>query len=233
MKTLLLGLICLLCSPLLAQHAPIVSQAYHWDDAKMTSTDIRERRHFLQGSTRDLEYLEMHATTLDGGHSLHPPHSHEDREELIIVKEGSVKMTIGGESRELGPGSVAVVMPGDRHGLENTGTVPAVFYILLYRSKAPMDSERVMQAGGSFMLSWEDVPFRETEKGGVRSFFERPTAMFERLEMHVTTLKGGVQSHPPHTHRPAEIILMLEGATGEQIDKKSYQGQAGDLYFLE
>ncbi|MEQ9441898.1 MAG: cupin domain-containing protein [Cyclobacteriaceae bacterium] len=232
MKIFFLSLLSLLGNSLAAQPDSIVSQVYRWAEAEVSTTDVRERRHLLQGRTHDLASLEMHANTLKPGQPLHAPHAHSEREELIIVKEGEVKMTIEGESRVLGPGSIALVMPGDHHGLENTGKEPAVFYILLYHSKAPVDLARGKQAGGSLMLAWEDVPFRETEKGGVRSFFERPTAMFERLEMHVTTLKGGIQSHPPHTHLPAEIILMLEGATEEQIDENSYRGKAGDLYFL-
>lgn len=211
--------------------APIVSKSYHWDEAEMTTNDIRMRRYFLKGSTRDLAYLEMHATTLAAGKELHPLHQH-DREELLIVKEGKVKVKIENNEQILGPGSVAVVMPGDQHGLENVGEDSATFYILLYQSNSGPNQQRAKEAGGSFMINWEDVPLRETQKGGARSFFERPTAMFERLEMHVTTLKSGIQSHPPHTHRPAEIILMIEGESQEQIDDNFYQGQAGDFYFL-
>lgn len=225
-------LLCLISFPLIAQQDSIISQVYRWEDAERTTTEHRDRRHFLQGSTRDLAYLEMHATTLEPGQPLHAPHAHNDREELIIIKEGKVKITIGEESQVLGPGSIALVMPGDQHGLENTGTEPAIFYIMLYHSQAPVDLERGKQAGGSLMMNWEDIPYRETEKGGSRALFERPTAMFERLEMHATTLNGGIQSHPPHTHRPAEIILMLEGNTEEQIDDSRYPGKAGDFYFL-
>ena len=210
----------------------IESQVYRWEDAAITSSDIRIRRHFLEGNTRDLAHLEMHATTLAPGKPLHPLHSHEQREELIIIKSGTVEVVIEQDKQLLGPGSVVLVMPGDQHNLTNVGADSATFYIMLYTAKSKPNTEQEAEAGGSLIVNWEDVPFREREKGGSRSFFERPTAMLERLEMHVTTLKPGIQSHPPHQHRPAEIILMLNGETQEYIDGQQFQGNAGDLYFL-
>ena len=218
--------------PLIAQQPSIESKVYQWENAEITSTDIRVRRHFLQGSTRDLSHLELHATTLAPGKPLHPIHSHVQREELIIVKKGAVEITIEKEKQVLGPGSVALIMPGDQHTLTNVGRDSASFYILLYTAKSEPNLPRATEAGGSLIVNWEDVPFKERKKGGVRSFFERPTAMLERLEMHVTTLNPGIQSHPPHTHRPAEIILMLGGESQELIDGEYFKGRAGDFYFL-
>ncbi len=218
--------------PLIAQQPPVGSKVYRWEEAKITSSDIRVRRHFLKGSTHDLSHLELHATTLSPGQPLHPLHTHEQREELIIIKEGSVEVVIEEEKQVLGPGSVALVMPGDRHNLTNVGQDSASFYILLYTAKSEPNQQRATEAGGSLIVKWKDIPFQERKKGGVRSFFERPTAMLKRLEMHVTTLNPGIQSHPPHTHRPAEIILMLEGESQEFIDGEYFQGSEGDLYFL-
>jgi len=222
----------LFSGPLWSQSNPIESKVYRWNEAEITSSDIRQRRHFLKGSTRDLAHLELHATTLAPGQPLHPLHSHEQLEELIIVKSGTVEVAIEEEKQVLGPGSVALVMPGEQHNLINVGDDSATFYILLYTAKTQSNPQRAVGAGGSLTVNWEDIPFERREKGGSRSFFERPAAMLERLEMHVTTLNPGVQSHPPHTHRPAEIILMLEGESEEFIDGQSYRGQAGDLYFL-
>ncbi|MGB3585206.1 MAG: cupin domain-containing protein [Tunicatimonas sp.] len=219
-------------SPVAAQQPSTESGAYHWEEADISSSDIRVRRHFLKGSTRDLSYLELHATTLAPGQPLHPLHTHEDREELIIIKEGSVEVAIEQEKQVVGPGSVALIMPGDQHNLTNVGQDSATFYILLYTAKSAPNQQRAAEVGGSLVVDWEDVPFQEREKGGVRSFFERATVMLERLEMHVTTLNPGIQSHPPHTHRPAEIILMLEGESQEFIDGEYFNGSGGDLYFL-
>ena len=83
-----------------------------------------------------MQYFEVHTSTLEPGKAPHPPHVHNDFEELIIVKEGQVKITIAGNSKILGPGSIAFAMPGDEHGIENAGNTQATYYILKYKGKA-------------------------------------------------------------------------------------------------
>jgi (S)-ureidoglycine aminohydrolase len=97
------------------------------------------------------------------GEAPHPPHVHNDEEELMIIKEGQVKITIAGKSKTLGPGSIAFAMPGDEHGIENAGNTQATYYILKYKGKFPMNLERAKQAGGSFMLDWNEL---KTSKQG-------------------------------------------------------------------
>jgi (S)-ureidoglycine aminohydrolase len=102
-----------------------------------------------------------------------------------------------------------------------------------YRSRLPADKERSKRAGGSIIKDWSKIEFKAHDRGGVRSFFERPTAMLKRLEMHVTTLNAGLKSHEPHTHPAKEIIVMTEGNTEMQIGEKFFKGREGSVYFLE
>ena len=50
-------------------------------------------------------------------------HSHEATEQVMLVLEGSLVMTIGDASRELGPGDVCVVNRGVEHELVSEGGV--------------------------------------------------------------------------------------------------------------
>jgi quercetin dioxygenase-like cupin family protein len=50
-------------------------------------------------------------------------HSHEHTEQAMLVLEGSLVMTIGEESRELGPGDVCIVNRGIEHELHSAGGV--------------------------------------------------------------------------------------------------------------
>jgi (S)-ureidoglycine aminohydrolase len=232
MKTLLLMLAMCSKSALVAQENAVRSDVYRWNDLKVEKEASRERRPILKGSTTDLAHLEIHASTLAPGKAPHPAHTHEDEEELVIVKEGQLKVTINEESKVLGPGSIALIVPGEAHGFENAGDTQASYYILKYRSKLPMDKKRGEEAGGSLMIDWNDLEFHPHDKGGIRRYFDRPTAMCKNFEMHVTTLNEGLKSHEPHTHRAAEIVLVIEGNTEMQIGDKFYQGTQGDLYFL-
>jgi (S)-ureidoglycine aminohydrolase len=215
-----------------AQTQPIPSDVYRWQDLKVEKEETRERRQVLDGSSRDLDLLEVHTSTLEPGKSPHAPHTHNDVEELIIVKEGRLKVTIKDQSKILGPGSVALAIPGEEHGFVNGGDTRVTYYIIKYRSKQPMNIDRGKQAGGSFMLDRNDLAEKTTEKGSRINYFERATSMTERFEMHVTTLKAGENSHPPHTHRAEEIVLMIRGAGSIQIADQHKDAATGDLIFL-
>ncbi len=50
-------------------------------------------------------------------------HSHEHTEQVMLVLDGAVEMTIGDASRTLGPGDVCVVNRGVEHELHSAGGV--------------------------------------------------------------------------------------------------------------
>ena len=53
-------------------------------------------------------------------------HSHEHTEQVMLILDGSVTMTIGDTSREMGPGDVCVVNRGVEHELHSAGGVTFV-----------------------------------------------------------------------------------------------------------
>ena len=233
MKQLIIVFLLLSTSSLIAQkNDSLLSNVYYWNKLETKKEDTRIRKQVLEGKTFALDYFGIHATTLEPGKAPHPPHVHDDQEELIIVKEGRVKITIAGKTKILGPGSIAFAMPGDEHGIENTGNTQAAYFILRYKGKLPMNLERAKQAGGSFMLDLNELQTKNTGKGYRRDFFNRATSQLNQFEMHTTALNADSVSHAPHTHVQEEIILILRGNVEMFIDGKLYKGSAGDLYFV-
>jgi len=191
------------------QYQPIASKVYAWNEMAVSKKANVEQRQILEGTTPAFKHLKVHATTLDAHQAPHPAHKHDD-EELIIVKEGELTVTIEGKTETLEAGSIALIMPGDEHGFENKGNTKVSYYVMRYESVEPVDRERGKKAGGSRMVHWKDVAFNPHDKGGRRNFIDRPTAHSKRFEMHVTTLNGKFMSHPPHTHNAAEILILTE-----------------------
>ncbi len=155
-----------------------------------------------------------------------------DHEELIIVKEGNLDMSIDGDHRVLGPGSIAFILPMGKYSYAVSGNTAAIFYRLKFNSKSPLDEQRGKAHGGSFMVDWKDLEMKKNERGGRRDFFNRPTSTCQKYEMHVTTLNEGLPSHPPHTHAEEEIILMISGNGTMEIAGKYYNTAPGDLVFV-
>ena len=151
---------------------------------------------------------------------------------MIIIKEGEVKVSLKQENKVLVPGSTVLVMANDEYKIENVDNAGTTYYVFLYKSKAPPDVERGIATGGSFITDWNDLEFHPHDKGGLWQYFSRPTSMTKRFDIHVTSLNAGIKSHEPHTHRAAEIVLIIKGNTEMYIDNRFYKGTSGDLYFL-
>jgi (S)-ureidoglycine aminohydrolase len=201
------------------------SQYVRWNDVKPS----KGSRPLLKGSTDVFEAFEVTGETLAPG-SKPGAYALKGDEELVIVKEGNLTVTIGGNTRVVGPGSIAYVMAGETRQYANTEKTDANFYRLRFHAAQP-DNSRLAE-GGSFMVDWNEVEKKTTDKGFLRQFFNRPTAMAAKFEMHVTTLKAGLSSHAPHTHAEEEIILVLRGNAEMEVDGKRHAIAPGTLTYV-
>jgi quercetin dioxygenase-like cupin family protein len=233
MRIILSFFFCFIAAKAFAQRQPIVSGVYHWSDLPVKKADQRESRKLAEGTTHEFEFFEMHATTQEKGAVPRPPHKQNDIEELIIIKEGKLKCTTGSKTAVLGPGSVMLIPPHEMQTFENVGDGPLTYYVFMFRSKKGMNLERNKQAGGTLLLNYDSLSYTESNNKGTRKYFDRPTAMCENFEMHVTSLKVKGPSHAPHQHVDTEIILVIDGNTEMIIDGKTYSAGPGDLYFAE
>src|SRR6185369_13034896 len=85
-----------------AQLHAITSGSFHWSEFPVKKADQRESRKIAEGTTTEFEYFEIHVTTQEKGALPRPAHDQKDIEELIIIKEGTIKCTIGDKTAILG-----------------------------------------------------------------------------------------------------------------------------------
>ena len=111
------------------------STAWKWQDLSPKKTDVGELRNVVRQPTRTLEELEMHITTLKPHTASHPPHTHPN-EELVIVKEGTLRAHVNGVEIEVGPGSVLFFASMQPHAVQNTGDTPATYHVINWKSAA-------------------------------------------------------------------------------------------------
>ncbi|WP_405381050.1 cupin domain-containing protein [Maribacter sp. LLG6340-A2] len=208
----------------------VKSGVYKWKDHPVKKGGMRESRKIFEGVGPHLSHFRMHATTQYPGAKPNPPHANEAKEECIIVKEGTMKVTIEGQSKILGAGGIILLMPQQMHSIENVGDTNLTYYVMQYQSKKNMDIKRGMANGGSLMLNKDSLVFNKSERGGGIPYFDRATAMCQRFEMHITQLNKKGPSHKPHAHEETEIILILSGNTEMTINGTEYTAGAGDFY---
>ncbi|WP_375436855.1 cupin domain-containing protein [uncultured Hymenobacter sp.] len=232
MKTTLLVAGVLLTSSLRMQTKPLPSAVYSKPTQAPKQDGGRQNSEFAKGSTLDLVELAIHTSTLKPGQTNHPLQAYSDSEELVIVQEGRLTVTVKDSTKTLGPGSLLLIVAGDKQSFRNASSAPATYYVLKFKGQEPIDIQRGQAGGGSFVKDWSQFKVVKTEKGETRPVFDRPSSVFKRFDVHATVLKPGIASHPPHTHRAEEIILMTKGNGEILIDKQAHKAAAGDVVLL-
>ena len=224
-------LFCLLISKSLIGQIPLLESKVYSIDDRMVKTKFGSKSAIFKGEGDALKIQEMNLVRI-GGKKKYPVTVAVDQEHFYVLKKGNLKITLLDKVQVIQVGSMVAVMPKDPIIFENTEEGTAELYEMSYRSKSPINEDRGIKAGGSFIVPWESSVFKATAKGGGRQFFDRPTAMLNRFDIHVTTLNVGQQSHDPHMHVNEEIILMIDGNAEERIEDKKELAKPGDIIRL-
>jgi quercetin dioxygenase-like cupin family protein len=101
--------------------------------------------------------------------------------------------------------------------------VSATLWVVVAHSQTP-----VMQSSA---FDWNAISAKATNVGSVRQFFRSPTATLDELECHVTTLKPGAQSHPPHKHPNEELVIVREGTVEVLVNGEWKRVGPGSVIF--
>lgn len=211
----------------------IKSGVYHFSNAKKEKKETGYKKPILSGEALDFKPFSVHYTTINPSSKSHEAHKHVS-EELIIVKEGKIVLTIEGVENHLKKGDVAIIKPNDLHEIKNIGDKKATYLVMIYANRnnenKPIAKPEIIE---SHIVHWDSTKYKAHDLGGRRNFIDNKTAQAKRFEMHTTTLLKGKQSHLPHGHRAAEILIPIEGKTEEYIDGEWIKADIGDIIFLE
>lgn len=109
------------------------SACWEWTALEVKTTKTGQRREVVNAPTRTLVNYTCHLTTLNPGQAPHAGHDHPD-EEIMVVKEGLMEATVGGEVHRLGPGDLLFVASGEEHGWRNAGDTVATYYVIRFIS---------------------------------------------------------------------------------------------------
>jgi mannose-6-phosphate isomerase-like protein (cupin superfamily) len=112
-----------------AQNPSLPSKAFRFEDLAVHAGSQNNLRPVLEGVTHAGYFIEVHSSDLVAGGMPHPPHHHL-HEEMFLVREGLLEVTIAGRASRLGPGSVAFVSSNEEHGIRNVGTARAQYFVL-------------------------------------------------------------------------------------------------------
>jgi quercetin dioxygenase-like cupin family protein len=116
------------------QTTPLPAKVYHSAEIPYKGDATKKARRFFYGPEQSGYNLEMHETVLGPGVETHPPHIHT-HQEIIILVEGTVQVSMDGRTDTVEAGSVIFYEPNRSHKLRNTGTTACRYYVVELRGR--------------------------------------------------------------------------------------------------
>jgi quercetin dioxygenase-like cupin family protein len=101
------------------------SHAYRFEDLELKGN----ARAVFDGLTHSGFHVDLHETELAPGAAPHAAHRHE-HEEIVMVREGTLEITIEEKVTIAGPGSVVYAASNDLHGWKNVGATKAHYFVI-------------------------------------------------------------------------------------------------------
>jgi (S)-ureidoglycine aminohydrolase len=136
-KLLWMCAILLLLPKASSSQSSLRSGTYRFEDLSSQKQENATFRPILDGLTRSGVRMDVHEVFLLPGSSPHHAHRHQ-QEELFLISEGEVEVTINGKTTKLGPGSAAFAASEDEHQIQNVGTRPAQYFEVIIDAKGPV-----------------------------------------------------------------------------------------------
>ena len=98
----------------------------HRDTVAFTTADGSTIRELLAHRNSAIRQQSLAEARLGPGMAT-TPHHHKVTEEIYYILTGTADMTLGTETRPVGPGDAIAIPPGMRHTIRNTGGGELVF----------------------------------------------------------------------------------------------------------
>lgn len=112
------------------EHLPVIkTKSYVYNEIPVTTNGKNTSRRMFTAKTHTGFKIESHSSDIAPGEVNHQPHRHL-REEMMLVREGVMELTISGTPYRLGPGDVGVIGSNELHNAKNVGTTRALYFIV-------------------------------------------------------------------------------------------------------
>lgn len=236
------GLPAVRAEPVAATYAPpadpttLASTFVEWSSLRFHATPVGLYCAVFDNPTPSFEKLEIHVTTLFPGMASHTPH-HHPWEEILLIKEGHVDVSINGRKQTAGPGALVFVASHDVHNVMNSGDKPATYYVINFYTKR-VHSVRNQPAAdwappgtlSSRVVDCDSIP--APPAGGHREVFDGPTVTFDRLESHISVLKPGAGTTPGNRDLGDELFIVKSGVLEATLNGVSCRLGQGSFYYV-
>jgi len=221
-----------------ARSIPLGSSFVDWDALAFRPSPVGLYCAIFDDPTPTLEKLEVHVTRLRPGMASHTPH-HHPWEEMLLIKEGQVEVSINGKKVGAGPGALIFLASNDAHNLTNVGGSLATYYVINFCTEA-VHTVRDQPAAewappgmlASSVVDCDQLPETPMKIGFHRSVVDSPTLTFPRFESHITTLMPGNGTAPRNRVPDDELFVVKSGTVEVTLNGATRRLGAGSLFYV-
>jgi quercetin dioxygenase-like cupin family protein len=219
-------------------HAAVLGSTFvSWDSLTPRSTPVGQQRAVFDNPTPTLEKLESHITTLMPGMASHPVHRHP-WEEIMLLTEGDLDVSINGQKHHAGPGSLIFLASNDAHNLTNTGSKPATYYIVdFYTDRVhtvadkPAAEQAVPGMLQSSIIDCNSLPAVPAPTGSRVSVVHSPTLTFLSLDSHITILNAGQSTQASMIDSGDEVVILKSGQVEVTVNGVASRMNQGSMWY--
>jgi quercetin dioxygenase-like cupin family protein len=194
-------------------------------------------RAVFDNATPALDKFEVHVTSLSPGMQSHPVHRHS-WEEILLLKEGEVEVSINGKKQHAGPGAFIFFASNDPHNATTVGTKPATYYVINFvtdqshSTSAKSAAERAVPGKlPSSVIDCNSQPSTPTSTGSRVVCVSSPTLTFAQLESHITTLNVGQSTPADGTDPGDEFVVVKSGSIEVKVNGTAARIGEGSMIY--
>jgi quercetin dioxygenase-like cupin family protein len=216
---------------------PLGTTFVDWDSLVPRYTPVGLSRAVFDNPTPTLPKLEVHITTLRPGMLSHAVHHHA-WEEMLLIKEGDVEVSINGQKHRAGPGYLIFFASHDPHNLKNVGDTEATYYVINFVSNLvhsvpdqPAAEQAVAGKLASSVIDCGSLSATPTPTGSRTSVLDSPTLTFQRLSVHITTLNAGQSTRVDMVDPGDEIFVVKTGVLEATVNGVTSRMKDGSLFY--
>jgi quercetin dioxygenase-like cupin family protein len=180
-----------------SRSAPLLSTFVAWDALPVRQIPQGEVRAVFDNPATGMAKIEVHITTLQPGMTLHAPHRHA-WDELCLVKQGEVQVTLKDQQHRAGPGSLVFFAANDAHSIENVSNKPTTYVVInlctpqaVATDEEPAAARRATGPLTSIVLDGASAPKTSTATGSTAHVLDSPTRTFSHLGSQIIELNSG------------------------------------------
>jgi quercetin dioxygenase-like cupin family protein len=216
---------------------PLGTTFVDWDSLVARYTPVGQSRAVFDNPTSTLDKFEVHITTLRPGMLSHAVH-HHPWEEMLLIKEGNVEVSINGEPHKAGPGFLIFFASHDPHNLKNVGTTNATYYVINFVTDLvhnavdePAAEQAVVGKLPSSVIDCDSQSATPTPTGSRVSVLDSPTLTFQRLSVHITTLNAGQSTRTDLVDPGDELFIVRSGLLEATVNGITCRMKEGSLFY--